>query len=43
MFLPSGLSMFIQYFQVKKELDSKNKEVKSRWNNCGFNSPEIAI
>ena len=31
-------------FSVKRIfMDSKNKVVRSRWNNCGFNSPEVAI
>ena len=31
-------------FSVKRIfMDSKNKVPRSRWNNCGFNSPEVAI
>ena len=31
-------------FSVKRIfMDSKNKVARSRWNNCGFNSPEVAI
>ena len=31
-------------FSVKRVfMDSKNKVARSRWNNCGFNSPEVAI
>ena len=31
-------------FSVKRIfMDSKNKVARVRWNNCGFNSPEVTI